>query len=116
MTDLDLEFKGDVLIARFPARIDLSNTAEVIQPIRQKVEEGTRYVLIDLSATRTIDSTALGALVQIYKSLRSEGACQLACASDSVMKVLAITRLGRILVIHDNVDAAYSELSRLAVS
>lgn len=80
-------------------------------PILEQVQRGTRRVVLDFSKTQAMDSTALGALVQVFKALKAEGGelC-LACVGDAVARVLSITRLDHVFKVYGSVEAACSEL------
>jgi anti-sigma B factor antagonist len=90
-----------------PERVDAYNTRELVTPIREAIDAGARCVVLDLSSTQSMDSTALGALVQILKALRAEGGeLRLAAVGDAVSRVLSITRLDQVFSIFRTLEAA----------
>lgn len=92
-----------------PERVDAYNTRELMAPILEQVQRGARCVVLDFSKTQAMDSTALGALVQVFKALRAEGGeLRLACVGDAVARVLSITRLDHVFRVYNSVDAACS--------
>jgi anti-sigma B factor antagonist len=94
-----------------PERVDAYNTRDLVGPIREAIEAGARCVVLDLSRTQSMDSTALGALVQVLKLLRAEGGeLRLAAVGDAVSRVLSITRLDQVFGVYRTLDAACSPL------
>lgn len=90
-----------------PERVDAYNTRELVGPIREAIDAGVRCVVLDLSKTQSMDSTALGALVQLLKLLRAEGGeLRLAGVGDAVSRVLSITRLDEVFAVYRTLDAA----------
>ncbi|MEM9072741.1 MAG: STAS domain-containing protein [Myxococcota bacterium] len=98
---------GSFSIVRVPSRVDVTNTQELLSAVRSCTAQGSDQVILDLSATEAIDSTALGAIVSLYKSLRvGEGDLKLASVQEGVKRVLALTRLDRVFDAYDDVAAA----------
>lgn len=90
-----------------PERVDAYNTRDLVGPIREAIEAGARCVVLDLSKTQSMDSTALGALVQVLKLLRAEGGeLRLAAVGDAVSRVLSITRLDQVFGVYRTLEAA----------
>lgn len=93
-----------------PERVDAYNTRDFVGPIREAIDTGARCVVLDLSRTQSMDSTALGALVQILKALRAEGGeLRLAEVGDAVSRVLSITRLDQVFSIFRTLEAARAQ-------
>lgn len=98
-------------VFELPERVDAYNTRDLIGPIREAIERGNRCVVLDLSRTQSMDSTALGALVQMLKALRAEGGeLRLAAVGDAVSRVLSITRLDQVFSIYRTLEAARAPL------
>lgn len=95
-----------------PARVDLGNVRDLTSPIKQAVSEGTTHFALDFSTTESIDSTALGALVQIYKGLQAhQGRMVLFGVGDAVRRVLSLTRLDTVFHMAATESEAQSVLS-----
>ncbi|NTW62740.1 MAG: STAS domain-containing protein [Chlorobiaceae bacterium] len=64
-------------------------------------------LVIDLSNLDFLDSSGLGALVEIARKKREKGSdVKLACMNDKVRKVFEITQAYRLFDIYDDVEAA----------
>ena len=73
----------------------------------RSVDAGGREVLVDLSRTTFIDSTALGVLIGVVKRLRPEGGeLAIVCPEPSLRNVFEVTRLDRAFELFDSVEAA----------
>jgi len=105
MGDFDCEYQQEVLVMRLPVRIDVSNTKGMMSALREQIDNGQRRILLDFCQTESIDSTALGALIQVLKRVRSsEGELVLSRVGDGVKRVLAITRVDRVFSVCDTVE------------
>ena len=90
---------------RFDAR-HVSEAKEAISPILRR---GDIRSLVDMSGTKVIDSSGLGFLVGIFKTLRvGEGDMALMRPSEGVRKLLEITRLDQVFRIVDGLENAWS--------
>ncbi|HEY2517445.1 MAG TPA: STAS domain-containing protein [Polyangiaceae bacterium] len=87
-------------VLELPERVSVSNTRELLDAGLGALASGTGQVVLDLRGTQTIDSTALGAIVQLSRNATSKGrALVLLAPRDGVRRVLAITRLDQVLPI-----------------
>ncbi len=107
MEILEVRLEGTSCVVESPKRVDVSNASLLLETIKSQVESGCRQVVIDLKKTEAVDSTALGALVQIYKWLHvADGSLCLANVSEPVGRVLSLTRLDDVFSLFDSVEAA----------
>ena len=84
VVDFEIYIKGE---------IDL-NTIDQIEKVLEEGLETNKNILIDMKDVRFIDSTGIGLLVKIYKSLKSKGnSIQIINARENVRKVFRITCL-----------------------
>lgn len=104
MTEISAVSVGDAKVISLPRRVDFTNTQTLVDAVRA---ERDPIIVLDLSKTEAIDSTALGAVVQMLKQLRSEQReLRLASPTDAVRRVLAITRLDRVFDVYDTAEEA----------
>jgi len=90
-----------------PPRVDVTNTHGLLNAVRGAMGKGSEIFIFDLSATEAIDSTALGAIVSLYKSLRvGEGDLVLASVQDGVRRILALTSLDKVFAVYSSVSDA----------
>jgi len=75
---------------------------------------GEKFIIVDLTATEFIDSTALGALVSGLKSVAPDGQLAVCNASANVEAMLQITRMDRILKSYPDEASAREALQGVA--
>lgn len=97
-------------VITLPARVDVTNTHGLLTAFG---EIATGPIALDLDATQTVDSTALGAIVTIYKRLRARGDdLVLVAIGEGVRRALALTRLDRVFSVLPSVHSLGDSESR----
>lgn len=110
--------RNGVAVVQIPSELDLSNQDHLRDCCRAALDAvrtngcGPR-VVVDLSETTYMDSSALGVFVQVAKQSAAEGGwLRLASADSPVLrKVLQITQLEEYLGHYDSVDDAVGGLT-----
>ncbi len=83
------------------ARLDAS-VAEVFKgEVKEIIDSGARRLVVDLSQVEFMDSSGLGSLVGCMKHLGQSGAFELSKPTETVMKVLRLTRMNKVFTIHE---------------
>jgi anti-sigma B factor antagonist len=91
--------------------IDLFTAPELKQKLTDAIEGGKSRIVVDLSETTFLDSTALGVLIGAVKRLRSrEGALVIVNVDQNIAKTFEITGLDQIFTILGTRDKAISAL------
>jgi anti-sigma B factor antagonist len=91
---------------------DLLSAPELRERIRGAIDVGANTVVVDLSATTLIDSTALGVLLGGMKRLREQdGQIRLVVPRPEVRRIFEITMLDRIFPLNDSQEEALAEIS-----
>jgi anti-sigma B factor antagonist len=91
---------------------DLHSAPELRERIRGAIDVGANTVVVDLSATTLIDSTALGVLLGGMKRLREQdGQIRLVVPRPEVRRIFEITMLDRIFPLNDSQEEALAEIS-----
>ena len=77
-----------------------ANAAQVRDEIRAALPATTLYLDLDLSALTFLDSSGLGTLISLHKTLRSRnGTVRLFKPAANVQQILELTRLHRVFEI-----------------
>ena len=77
-----------------------ANAAQVRDEIRAALKPATTTLDIDLSSVAFLDSSGLGTLISLHKSLRSQnGTVRLVNPAPNVRQILELTRLHRVFEI-----------------
>ena len=91
--------------------IDLFTAPELKQVLTEAVEQGKSRVVVDLTETTFLDSTALGVLIGAVKRLRSrDGALAIVNTDQNIAKTFEITGLDQVFTILPSRDEAITAL------
>ena len=91
--------------------IDLFTAPELKQKLTDAIEGGKSRIVVDLTETSFLDSTALGVLIGAVKRLRSrDGALVIVNVDQNIAKTFEITGLDQIFPISGTRDEAVKAL------
>ena len=77
--------------------------------VTRLIEQGRVYLLVDLSAAGSLDSSGLGSLVRALTMSQKEGGqTKLVGAGPQVRKLLEMTKLDSVFELHDRMESAVS--------
>jgi anti-sigma B factor antagonist len=97
--------------------IDLFTAPELKAKLGEAIEGGATRVVVDLSETSFLDSTALGVLIGAVKRVRSrDGALVIVNTDPNIAKTFEITGLDQIFTISDTRDGAVAALDETPAS
>jgi anti-sigma B factor antagonist len=98
VTEHPIDEERHVLSVR--GEIDLFTAPELKQVLAESIEAGRIRIIVDLTATTFLDSTALGVLIGAVKRLRSRsGALAIVNTDENIAKTFEITGLDQIFTI-----------------
>jgi anti-sigma B factor antagonist len=105
ITEHPIDNERHVLAVR--GEIDLFTAPELKQVLAESIEGGRIRIVVDLTDTTFLDSTALGVLIGAVKRLRSrDGALAIVNVDDNIAKTFEITGLDQIFTIVPTRDEA----------
>lgn len=88
------DMHDNIMEYRHKGDMDLYNVPEFKQQIRSKIAEGYRNIIVDMSETTFIDSSAVGALIQVAGWVLRRGGMLVVCnLNSSLEKLFQTTRL-----------------------
>jgi anti-sigma B factor antagonist len=91
--------------------IDLFTAPELKATLTDAIEDGRSRIVVDLSDTTFLDSTALGVLIGAVKRLRSrDGRMTIVNTDQNIAKTFEITGLDQIFTIRGTRDEAVAAL------
>jgi anti-sigma B factor antagonist len=96
---------GSVVVS-LAGELDLYNANEVREALLECAAEEPERLVVDLSAVKFIDSTALGVLVEARSRLANRRGFMLAAPGRETKRALEISGLDRHFSVHDTLDAA----------
>lgn len=95
------EIKDNLLILRLLGDlIGENNGAAIIEVVKEAIQQQVSTCIVDISGLRYINSSGIGVLITILTKFRNKGGeVYLMKPSDSVQKLLVITKLNAIFQI-----------------
>lgn len=103
---IGVETIGDVkLLTAMEPRLNAAGAVAFKDAVRAATEHHPGRVVLDMSRVEFLDSSGLGALVAVMKILPSRR-LELAGTGPVVMKVLSLTKMDRVFVLHADREAA----------
>ena len=101
------EKDGDKVVITTPERFTVEFATEFKELLNSMVKKEKYKFIVDLSATKYMDSSGLGAIVSRIAATRAnQGDIRLANPSKFVEELLDLTQLIRILKIYKDIDSA----------
>lgn len=98
---------GDHLVVTLmDARLDAAIADAFKTAMLGFVESGRRQLVLDLSRVDFIDSSGLGAIVSVLKSVGRDGSLRLCGLQDSVFSIFRLTRMTQVFSIHASPEDA----------
>jgi anti-anti-sigma factor len=109
--EVAVELHGASVVARLSGEVDMSNASYVHDELLRSVPNGAIRLVIDLSATRYLDSAAIALLFDLAKRLgRRRQAMRLVLPQPSPLeRVLTLTDVNTVAPIHESLDSALAE-------
>jgi len=104
---IEFEQGGQIIVVRVRTqRLDAATAPSLKTKVGQKLDQGARNIVMDLSEVELLDSTGLGSLLSILKRIPPDGRFVLSGCGPSVMELMKLTRLDRVLQFYPDTDTA----------
>jgi len=101
--NLEIQSENDVqIVVPLVRRLDASVEQTFKQQVLEVIEKSNKKILLDFSHVDFIDSSCLGALVSILKSLNGKGELVLCSLNSNTHDLFKLTRMDRIFSIKAN--------------
>ncbi|HWX08374.1 MAG TPA: STAS domain-containing protein [Gaiellaceae bacterium] len=97
-----------LVIVTLAGELDLYNAHEVREALLELCAEEPQRLVVDLSAVKFIDSTALGVLIEARTKMANRRGFLLAAPGLETKRALEVSGLDRHFAVHDTLDAALS--------
>jgi anti-anti-sigma factor len=102
----DVERLGPLSIVTMPRQLNVTHVRGLIGCVRGELADDAGAIVLDLRDTGAIDMTALACVVEMYKQSARRGVeLRLSAPCESVRRLLAITRLDRVLRVDEGLGA-----------
>lgn len=108
MTGLDVERVNNVPVVRPRQDIDAANVAQVREELRSCLDKGADCLVLDLGATRYLDSAGIDMLFRLNERLRQRRARLLLVIppGSQLTRLAEIAALPSAMPVHETVEAA----------
>ena len=91
-------------------RLDASAAPAFRQAVLKVIDSGENRLVLDLAGVEFVDSSGLGAMVAILKSLGGRGAMAVCNASTGVLGLFRLTRMDKVFSIVASRDEAVARI------
>ncbi|MFB8793587.1 MAG: STAS domain-containing protein [Microcoleus sp.] len=104
------EVRNNYQLFRLTGLLDAFSEATFRKVLTKCIDDGPKHVILDLSKIDFVDSSGLGALVQLVKKAQSlEGTLQIV-SNPRVTQTVKLVRLEKFLSLQLSVDAAVNNV------
>lgn len=108
---LNTEEHDNIVIVRLPQYFLAETVQNFKSVIQASMEQAERDFILDFSATDMVDSSALGAIVAVYKNISlTKRVLVLSSLNDTVRTLFELTQLQKIFPIEASLEAALENL------
>jgi anti-sigma B factor antagonist len=95
------QLRDGVYVVSPAGELDLYTCPEFKEELLRVISGGARHVVVDLSLTTFVDSTALGVLLRGVERLKAtDGRLSVVCPDENILRVFQITGLHEVFEIH----------------
>jgi anti-sigma B factor antagonist len=111
-TRVDLIRNGQVIVARMPVEVEITQAPSLRGQLMQAVENRDLGLVIDLTATEYLDSSGINMLFELGEGLaaRQLRMAVVMAQGGLVERVVSIVDLGSAMPIHRDVESAVEEI------
>ncbi|RVV96688.1 anti-sigma factor antagonist [Mesobaculum littorinae] len=110
---LESKTRGEVMMVSIAEqRLDAAVTVDFKDAMRGLLNGAPARIVLDMSRVRFLDSSGLGAIISVRKSLDQTQELELAELTPAVEKVFHLTRMDTLFPIHASTQSAWEPRSR----
>jgi anti-sigma B factor antagonist len=113
--DMQLEDRkeGNVVIIKvLDKRLDAQAANGFKDKLSGYISSGSRLIVLNMSEVDFVDSSGLGAMVSVLKSLGEKGRLAICGITDPVMRLFKLTRMNKVFSIFEEESEAIRALSK----
>ena len=93
------------------SRLDASIAPDFKKQMEEIIVENKNNIILDISSINFMDSSSLGAMVAVLKSMGNYGKLLIAGASGTVLELFKLTRMDRVFTLTTDVADAKTQLN-----
>lgn len=105
---IGVERRDDAMVVRVAGEVDMSNAASVGDELTHSVPNDVHGVVLDLSATRYLDSAAIELIFELARRLgrRRQALSVVVPNSSPLRRVLTLTDVASVVAMHPSLEQA----------
>ncbi len=103
------EVKDNYQLFRLTGLLDAFSEPTFRKVLSKCVDDGPKHLILDLSKIDFVDSSGLGALVQLVKKAQTDGGTLQLVTNPRVTQTVKLVRLEQFLSLQPTVDAAIAK-------
>ncbi len=109
----EIRDRGDVRIIKLSGKITIgAGDVKIREMIDEALQEGKKYILLDLAGVSTIDSSGIGEMVACYTTVTKQGGqLRLLRLSPKINDILQVTQLITVFDVFDDEDEAVASFA-----
>ena len=100
------EVRGKCQIFRLTGLLDAFSEPTFLKVLTKYIEDGPTHIILDLSTIDFVDSSGLGALVQLVKKAKTADGSLQVVTNPRVTQTVKLVRLEKFLSLQDSIDVA----------
>ncbi|WP_417064038.1 STAS domain-containing protein [Nodularia sphaerocarpa] len=104
------EARDTCQLFRLTGLLDAFSEPTFRKVLGNKIDEGPKHIILDLSQIDFVDSSGLGALVQLAKQAQTAGGTLQIVTNARVTQTVKLVRLEKFLALQTSVDAALENI------
>ncbi|MDJ0620302.1 MAG: STAS domain-containing protein [Calothrix sp. MO_192.B10] len=104
------EVRDNCQIFRLTGLLDAFSEQTLRKTLGGKIDEGPKNIILDLSGIDFVDSSGLGALVQLAKKAQTAGGTLQIVSNARVTQTVKLVRLEKFLALQPSVDVAVENI------
>jgi anti-sigma B factor antagonist len=108
------ELDGRTSVIAVAGELDLTTAPQLKWTLVDALDEGCSCLVVDLSATTFMDSTALGVLVGVNRALDAGASLTIVCATASVLRIFELSGVDGVFAISATLEQALAAPDRRA--
>jgi anti-anti-sigma factor len=106
------EIKDNYQLFRLTGLLDAFSELIFRKSIGSCIDEGPKDIILDLSKIEFVDSSGLGALVQLVKKAQTEGGTLQVVSNPRVTQTVKLVRLEKFLSLQNSVNDAIAKINQ----
>ena len=109
--EIKLRRSDTIYVLDVVGEMDLYNAFKLKEVVRKMIEKKIRHYVINLEAVPYIDSSGIGALLQVFADIKKNGLrLRITGVKGSVRKVIELTKLAQYFPIVEDLELAIQQL------